>query len=85
MGKTLKSRPLRYDWNHGTQKFEIWSCSYICIRTKTPMTIYMLQQESHNRLETSGKMPARNPANKTTLHNYHLGIEDLPIKAIGQR
>lgn len=35
------------------------------VRPAHPPPEYMLQQESHKgRLETSGKMPARNPADK---------------------
>jgi hypothetical protein len=44
----------------------------------------MLQQESHKgRLETSGKMPARNPADKVH-YIVHPGIGDLPIQRSSQ-
>ncbi|MCD9559559.1 hypothetical protein HAX54_017565, partial [Datura stramonium] len=50
---------------------------------------YMLQQESHkDRLETSGKMPARNPADKVhyivpRLATYHSMTFALDVPKMG--
>ena len=47
-----------------------------------PPPEYMLQQESHKgRLETSGKMPARNPADK--VHYIVQGLATYPFSDFG--